>query len=74
VARIPDAVVSRLKREVSLLRLVESAGVGLVERGRGEWVGVCPFHQGPGGDGAAGSLVVLSRSNGWRCSLVSRAS
>ena len=44
MARIPDSVVARLKREVSLRRLVEAAGVEIVECVRGEWAGVCPFH------------------------------
>ena len=65
MARIPDAVIVRLKREVSLQRLVEAAGVELGERGRGEWSGVCPFHP---GDEAEAGLVVLKAANSWRCS------
>jgi Toprim-like/CHC2 zinc finger len=65
MARIPDAVVARLKRQVSLPRLVTAAGVEIVEGRRGEWAGSCPFH--PDGDGAAG-LVVSSKANSWRCS------
>ncbi len=63
MARIPDSVVARLTREVSLLRLVEAAGVELVERGRGEWAGVCPFHP----DDEPLSLVVSKAANTWRC-------
>ncbi|MCP3880627.1 MAG: toprim domain-containing protein, partial [Sulfitobacter sp.] len=65
MARIPDVVVARLKKQVSLQRLVEAAGVDLDERGRGEWVGVCPFH--PGESEPAG-LVVSGKGNSWRCS------
>ncbi len=62
MARIPDSVVERLKKQVSVRRLVESAGIELVARGRSEHVGVCPFHPAE----APSELVVLV-SNSWRC-------
>ncbi|WP_153100248.1 CHC2 zinc finger domain-containing protein [Paraburkholderia hayleyella] len=42
--RIPEAELERLKREVSLLRLVESQGHTLKKRGR-DWVMRCVFHE-----------------------------
>lgn len=41
--RIPDAELERLKREVSLLRLIESQGHELKKRGK-DWVMRCVFH------------------------------
>ncbi len=66
MARIPDSVVARLKRQVSLQRLVDAAGVEIIERGRGEWAGVCPFHPEVG---EPAGLVVSAKSNSWRCSV-----
>ena len=43
MARIPDEVVARLKAEVSLQRLVETAGITLKRHGA-DWSGLCPFH------------------------------
>jgi len=62
MARIPDSVVERLKKQVSVKRLVESASIELTARGRSEHVGVCPFHP----QEAPSELVVLV-SNNWRC-------
>ena len=39
MARIADAEIERLKREVSLVRLVESAGVKLARKGKHELAG-----------------------------------
>ena len=64
MAPIPDSVVARLKRQVSLQRLVEAAGVEIAEQRRGEWVGVCPFHA---GESESAGLVVSGKSNSWRC-------
>ena len=44
MARIPDAEIERLKAEVSLSRLVESAGIRLEKRGA-DLVCACPFHE-----------------------------
>ena len=41
MARIPDELIARLKREVDLKRVVEGSGFELGRRGK-EWVGLCP--------------------------------
>lgn len=51
----------RLKREVSLRRLVESQGHALTRRGK-DWVMRCPFH-----DDATPSLVVTESKNLYHC-------
>lgn len=43
MARIPDEVVERLKREVSVARLAESRGIALKKHGE-NLLGLCPFH------------------------------
>lgn len=45
MGRIADAEIERIKAEVSLVRLAESAGVALSKRGADERVGLCPFHE-----------------------------
>jgi DNA primase catalytic core len=44
MARIPDVELDRIKREVDLVALVESAGVQLTRQGE-DLVGLCPFHE-----------------------------
>ena len=44
MARIPDEEIERLKREVSLERLVEARGVELEAPRRRTSIGLCPFH------------------------------
>ncbi len=61
MARIADSEIERLKDEVSLVRLVESAGVRLAKRG-GDMVGSCPFH-----DDATPSFVVTVAKNLYHC-------
>jgi len=61
MARIPEVEIERLKREVSLERLVESAGVKLARHGA-DRVGLCPFH-----DDKEPSLVVSPKKNLWHC-------
>jgi|688.fasta_scaffold46741_3 DNA primase len=61
MARIADAEIERLKGEVSLVWLVEGAGVRLEKRG-GDYVGCCPFH-----DDKTPSLVITPAKNLWRC-------
>ncbi|MDQ3256474.1 MAG: CHC2 zinc finger domain-containing protein [Acidobacteriota bacterium] len=61
MARITEAEVERLKREVSLERLVESKGVKLQRRGA-DLHGCCPFH-----DDKTPSLVVTPSKNLWHC-------
>src|SRR5215472_9715270 len=44
MARLPDEVVERIKREISVERLAESCGVELKRHGA-DLVGLCPFHK-----------------------------
>jgi DNA primase catalytic core len=59
--RIPEAELERLKREVSLVRLVEAAGIELKRHGQ-DLLGLCPFH-----DDKTPSLVVSPDKNLWHC-------
>jgi len=59
--RIPDSMIERLKREVSLERLAADAGVVLKRRGK-DWVGHCPFH-----DDKTPSLIVTPAKNLFHC-------
>jgi DNA primase catalytic core len=61
MARIPTAEIDRLKLEVSLVRLVEAAGVALKPHGK-DRIGRCPFH-----DDKTPSLVISPKSNLWHC-------
>jgi DNA primase catalytic core len=61
MARIPEAEIERLKKEVSLQRLVEAAGVALSPHGK-DLLGLCPFH-----DDHEPSLVVTPAKNLWHC-------
>ena len=61
MARIPDEVVERLKREVSLERLVRASGVVLKKHGDNQ-LGLCPFH-----DDREPSFVVTPSKNLWHC-------
>jgi len=62
MARIPDEQVARLKTEVSIVRLVEAAGIELKKHGGRDRVGRCPFH-----DDRTPSLVVSPDKNLWHC-------
>ena len=61
MARVPDETVERIKREISVQRLVEARGIKLKRVGK-NLVGLCPFHkeQKP-------SLTVTPSTNKWRC-------
>ena len=61
MARIPDTEVQRLKDEVAVQRLIESAGVALKKTGK-DFAGRCPFHA----DDTA-SLVITPAKNLWHC-------
>jgi len=61
MARIPESELDRLKREVSLLRLVESSGIALKKHGK-DFLGLCPFH-----DDREPSLVISPQKNLWHC-------
>ncbi len=58
---VTGAVVARLRDEVSVQRLVEGAGVALVER-RGKLAGGCPWC------GTVKALTVVPAANTWVCS------
>jgi hypothetical protein len=61
MARIPQSELERLKNEISVERLVESAGIELKKAGR-DRMGRCPFHA-----DATASLVVTPAKNLWHC-------
>ena len=61
MARIAEAVLVRLKQEVSLERLVAARGIELKRHGK-DLVGLCPFH-----DDRTPSLVVTPEKNMWHC-------
>jgi DNA primase len=61
MARIPQEEVERLKREVSVERLVTAAGVELTRHGA-DLIGRCPFHE-----DRTPSLVVTPSKNLWHC-------
>jgi len=61
MARIPEAEVERLKKEISVQRLAEARGVKLTRQGA-DLVGKCPFH-----DDRTPSLVITPAKNLWHC-------
>ncbi len=61
MARIPSNKIDRLKREVALVRLVESSGIELEKHGK-DYLGLCPFH-----DDKEPSLVISPDKNLWHC-------
>ena len=61
MARIPEAEIERLKSEIALVRLAESAGVQLQRHGA-DLLGLCPFH-----DDHEPSLVISPKKNLWHC-------
>ena len=61
MARIPEAEIERLKREIAVERLVEASGITLKKAGKDQ-IGKCPFH-----DDAEPSLVVTATKNLWHC-------
>ena len=61
MARIPESEVERLKKEISVERLVEARGIKLVRHGA-DLVGLCPFH-----NDRNPSLIVTPGKNLWHC-------
>lgn len=61
MARIADAELERLKREIPIERLVAGSGVELRRTGA-NLIGRCPFH-----DDRTPSLIVTPETNLWRC-------
>ena len=62
MARIPDDQIERIKREVSLLRLVEKQGYQLKKQGK-DYALSCPFHKGDD----TPSLIISPNSNLYHC-------
>ena len=61
MARIPESDIERLKNDVAVERLIESAGIALKKSGKDK-IGQCPFH-----DDSEPSLVVTPAKNLWHC-------
>ena len=61
MARIPDQIIDRIKREVAVERVVAASGVKLSRHGN-DLHGLCPFH-----DDKEPSLVVSPKKNLWHC-------
>jgi len=61
MARIPEAELERIKQDVSLVRLVESAGIALKKQGK-DYAARCPFHE----DSTA-SFIVTPAKNLFHC-------
>jgi DNA primase catalytic core len=62
MARIPDEALERLKREVSLARLIEAQGVKLIWQGK-DLACRCPWHEGDD----TPSCIVSPKTNLWHC-------
>src|SRR5919108_2737680 len=61
MARLPDQVVERIKREISVERLAEARGIKLRRSGK-ELIGLCPFHK-----DTNPSLNIDPAKNEWHC-------
>jgi DNA primase catalytic core len=61
MARIGDAELERLKADVSVLRLIEGAGIALIRRGK-DFAACCPFHEED-----TASLIVTPEKNLFHC-------
>jgi DNA primase len=62
MARIPDEALERLKREVSLARLIEAQGLTLISQGK-DLACRCPWHDGDD----TPSCIVSPKTNLWHC-------
>jgi DNA primase len=62
MARVPAVEIEKLKRNVSLRRVVEAKGVTLKQSGQDNFMGKCPFHE----DDTA-SFSVSEKKNLWHC-------
>ncbi len=61
MARLPDEMVDRIKREISVERLAEARGIKLRRSGK-ELIGLCPFHK-----DTNPSLNIDPVKNVWHC-------
>jgi DNA primase len=62
MARIPDGELERVKREVSLVRLIEGQGIALISQGK-DLACRCPWHEGDD----TPSCVITPATNLWHC-------
>jgi DNA primase catalytic core len=62
MARIPEAELERLKREVSLTRLIEGQGHRLIAQGK-DLACRCPWHEGDD----TPSCIISPKTNLWHC-------
>jgi DNA primase len=62
MARIPDEALERLKREMSLARLIEAQGLKLIVQGK-DLACRCPWHAGDD----TPSCIVSPKTNLWHC-------
>ncbi len=62
MARVADAVLEKLKRDVSVRRLAEVKGVVFRKSGDDNFLGHCPFHE-----DKTPSFVVSEKKNLWHC-------
>ena len=62
MARIPDESLERLKREVSLARLIEAQGLKLIVQGK-DLACRCPWHEGDD----TPSCIISPKTNLWHC-------
>src|SRR6202140_3220440 len=61
MARLPDEIVERIRREISVERLAEARGIKLRRVGK-NLMGLCPFHQ-----EKTPSLSITPGTNKWHC-------
>lgn len=61
MARLPDNTVTRIKQEVSLVRLVQSQGHEVKKHGK-DYILSCPFH-----DDKTASCVISPKTNLFHC-------
>lgn len=61
MARLPDEVISRIKSDISLLRLAESQGHKITKQGK-DFALCCPFH-----DDKTPSCIITPKSNLFNC-------
>ena len=62
MARLPEAVIEQIKRDISLLRLVEQQGYQPKRQGK-DYAISCPFHKGDN----TPSLIISPKSNLYHC-------
>ena len=61
MARFSDDLLSKVKNDISLVRLAEAYGVKFKKHGK-DYIGCCPFH-----DDKTPSLVISPKTNLWNC-------